>query len=166
MDILLILLIIVLFAIISESKFKYINTIFENARKSAKRKKWNKIYLAVDVHDTIVYGNYNHNLLPTEFIGKAKEALQYLTNRSDIELILYTCSHPNEIEKYIEFFKSHNIRFDHINENLDVPNNALGCYDKKLYFNILLDDKSGFDAEVHWEHILAYCKKHSFNYSV
>src|SRR5690554_2945679 len=75
----------------------YIYHIFENARKSAKKKNWDKIYLAIDIHDTIVYGNYDKDELPTKFIGNAKKTLQYLSNRSDIELILYTCSHPKEI---------------------------------------------------------------------
>lgn len=143
----------------------YIYYIFENARKSAKKKNWDKIYLAIDIHDTIVYGNYDKDKLPTKFIGNAKKTLQYLSNRSDIELILYTCSHPKEIDKYLEFFKTNDISFKYINENLDIPNNALGCYDKKLYFNVLLDDKSGFDAEQDWDSVLKYVKSNNFNYS-
>ena len=73
---------------------------FNNAYKSAQKKKWDKIYVAVDIHDTIVYGNYNTDELPTEYIANAKEVLQYISQREDIVLMLYTCSHPHEIEKY------------------------------------------------------------------
>lgn len=133
---------------------KSIKTAFENAKK----KNWDKIYIAVDIHDTIVYGNYNANELPTEFISNSKEVLQYLSKRPDVTLLLYTCSHPTEITKYFDFFKSNDIIFKYANENPEVPNNALGCYDKKMYFNVLLEDKSGFDAESDWNIIYDFFK--------
>lgn len=122
----------------------------ENAWNAAVRKQWNKIYIAIDIHDTIVYSNYKVDELPTEFTPGAKETLQYLSTRQDIVLILYTCSWPKEIEKYLEYFKLNFIKFDYINKNPEVPNNALGHYDDKLYFNILLDDKACFDFRNDW----------------
>lgn len=113
---------------------------FENA----KIKGWDKVYICVDIHDTIVHRNYVENVLPTDFLFGAEETLKYLSTRKDVCLILYSCSHPHEIVKYLEFFESKGIHFKYCNENPEVPNNALGCYDKKLYFNILLDDKSGW----------------------
>jgi hypothetical protein len=123
----------------------------QKAYDGAIKKGWNKIYIAVDIHDTIVVGNYKLDELPKNYIGKSKECLQYLTERSDVTLILYTCSHPVEIDKYIEYFKLHGIDFEHVNWNPEVPNNALGCYTDKFYFNILLDDKSGFEPEHEWD---------------
>lgn len=137
---------------------------FDNAYKNAKRKKWDKIYVAIDIHDTIVYGNYKSDELPTEYIANAKEILQYMSNRNDIVLMLYTCSHPHEIEKYFEFFKNDGIYFKYANENPDVPNTELGCYDRKPYFNILLEDKAGFNAETDWTIIYEYIKNINFNH--
>ncbi len=137
----------------------------ERCLESAKRKKWDKIYIAIDIHDTIVHGNYNANELPTEFIANSKEVLQYLSKREDIILLLYTCSHPTEIVKYIDFFNSNDIKFKHSNINPDIPNNALGCYDLKPYFNILLEDKAGFNAETDWAILCAFIKQHNFNFS-
>lgn len=116
----------------------------------ARKKGWDKIFIAVDIHDTIVKGNYDINELPTSFLYKAKETLQYLSTRKDIVLILYTCSHLVEIEKYFKFFADNDIIFKHCNSNPDVPNNALGRYDDKHYFNILLDDKAGFNGHTEW----------------
>ena len=48
---------------------------------------------------------------------------------------------------YIKVFEENGIHFDYINENPEVDNNELGNFDKKLYFNIGIDDKFGFDAE-------------------
>ena len=119
----------------------------------SKLRKWDCIYIAVDIHDTIVYGNYDNSKIPTKFTPHAKETLQYLSNRKDIVLFLYTCSHQHEIVKYIEFFAQHGIKFTSINKNPAVSNNDLGCYDDKPYFNLLLDDKAGFDCESDWINI-------------
>lgn len=130
----------------------------ERSIAHAKKKNWNKIYIAVDIHDVIVKGNYIPNVLPTDFLYGAKDTLKYLSKRSDICLILNTCSHPHEIEKYLEFFKARDIHFKYVNENPEVPNNALGCYDDKFYFNILLEDKAGF-IESDWYVIYTFFKK-------
>jgi hypothetical protein len=131
---------------------------------SAQDKKWDKIYIAVDIHNTIVYGNYNKNGLPTEYISNSKEVLQYLSTRKDIVLIIYTCSHPSEITKYLSFFKKDSIIFKYANENLDIHNDSLGCYNKKIYFNLLLEDKAGFNAETDWTILYEYIKNINFNY--
>lgn len=133
----------------------------EKSIENAKRKKWNKIYIAVDIHDTIVHGNYIADVLPTDFLFGAKETLKYLSKRNDICLILYTCSHPHEIIKYLKFFKDRDINFQYVNENPEVPNNALGCYDDKMYFNILLDDKAGF-VETDWYVIYNFFNNKNF----
>lgn len=138
---------------------------FKRALAGAQRKKWDKIYIAIDIHDTIVYGNYNANELPTEFIGNSKTILQEWSKRDDIVLLIYTCSHPVEIAKYMEFFKSNDIIFKYANRNPDVNNNELGCYDSKMYFNVLLEDKAGFNAEEECDIINEFVKNNNFNYA-
>lgn len=128
--------------------------------ENAKKKNWDKIYIAVDVHDVIVYGNYIADVLPTEFLFGAKETLKFLSKRKDICLILYTCSHPQEIEKYLEFFRKRDINFQYVNENPEVPNNALGCYTDKFYYNILLEDKAGF-IEEDWYTLFTFFKQNT-----
>lgn len=123
---------------------------FERAFASAKKKGWDKIYIAVDVHDTMVYGNYNATELPRSFTPGAEETMRILSDRPDVDLIMYTCSHQKEIDKYLKYFAEHGIVFQDWNKNVDVPDNALGCYQHKLYFNILLEDKAGFDCEKDW----------------
>ena len=63
---------------------------------------------------------------------------------------MYTCSHPEEIVQYQQFFKSHDIHFDYVNSNPEVVNGGFGFYDDKPYFNVLFEDKAGFDAEEDW----------------
>jgi len=125
----------------------------------ADRKGWDRIYIFIDIHDTMIKANYKRGEIPTEFYPHAIEVLQYLTKRSDIKLILYTCSHPHEIKQYEELFKSHDIVFDYVNENPEVKTdlNGYGNYDKKPYFNVLMDDKCGFEPH-DWLAIKNYFK--------
>lgn len=125
---------------------------------SARKKEWTNVFVAVDIHDTIVRGNYKTDELPTDFLFRAKETLQLLSKHPNVTLIMYTCSHPVEIEKYYNFFENNDIDFKYCNENPDVPDNALGCYRDKLYFNILLDDKAGFNGETEWPIVYDFFK--------
>lgn len=116
------------------------------------KKKWDKTYWAIDIHGTIIRPNYEAGNIPNSFYPFAEECLEYLSDRKDIVLILYTCSHPNEIEEYLELFKSKNINFQYVNENPEVVTQkaGYGCYDRKFYFNVLFEDKAGFDPEEDW----------------
>jgi len=113
----------------------------------ANKRKWNKICWAVDIHDVILESNYKAGDIPKTFLGNAKTVLQRLSLRRDTTLVLYTCSYPNEIIEYQKFFKENDIIFKYVNENPDCPNTAFGNFDKKFYYNILLEDKAGFEPE-------------------
>lgn len=118
----------------------------------ALKRGWNNVFIAVDIHDVILEANYKAGDIPKTFLGMAKEVLQRLSKRSDVTLILYTCSHPHEILEYLEFFKENEIFFKHVNCNPDCPNTAFGCFDTKFYYNIMLEDKAGFEPN-QWEEI-------------
>lgn len=139
------------------SILKSIETSFEDK----KRKGWDKMYYFFDIHSTIVKPNYKAGDIPTEFYPHAKETLQYLSTVGEISMGLYTCSHPHEIEKYKEFFTSHNINFSFVNKNPEIVTDPIGygCYDDKPYINVLFDDKAGFDGETDWLPVLLLMKK-------
>jgi hypothetical protein len=46
----------------------------------------------------------------------------------------------------------------YINENPEISDDkgAFGCYDKKPYYNVLLDDKASFNPETDWKPIYDY----------
>lgn len=121
-----------------------------NALAVAKRKGWNKTYWAIDIHGTMIVPNFKANDIPKEFYPHVIETLQLLTKREDVVLILYTCSHPHELDQYNKYFHSHGIHFDYINENPEVKSADYGCFDTKIYFNVLFEDKAGFDPETDW----------------
>jgi hypothetical protein len=122
----------------------------ENCLRNAKERGWEKTYWAFDIHGTILKPNYKRDEISREFYPHAIEVMQLLSKRTDIVKILYTCSYPHEIEQYIEYFAKHGIHFDHINKNPEVADGGYGYYNDKFYFNVLMDDKAGFDGETDW----------------
>lgn len=116
------------------------------AYKRMKEKNWEKIYVLVDIHNTVFRPSYHNKEKYEWFIG-AKEALQFMSSNDKISLILWSSSHQESIDKYIKVFETNGIHFDYINENPEVENDDLCCFDKKLYFNIGIDDKFGFDGD-------------------
>ena len=120
------------------------------ALHNARTKGWEKTYWAFDIHETMIVPNWQEGRIPTDFYPYAKEVLQLITQRKDVVRILYSCSHPHEIEQYLTFFQQHDIVFNYVNENPEVINVKYGCYDKKPYFNVIFEDKAGFDPETDW----------------
>jgi hypothetical protein len=118
-----------------------------------KNPKWGFTYWAFDLHGTVIKPNYETGKIPREFYPHAKEVLQMLNKRDDIVMYMYTCSHPHEQKQYIEYFEEHGITFKWVNENPDIQNSGYGYYEDKPYFNVLFEDKAGFDPMEDWEDI-------------
>lgn len=117
--------------------------------EKAKRWGWDKIYVFVDLHETVLIPNWNAADLTHDYYPEAQELLQELTARKDVCLIMHTCSHPHQIHQYNQTFKEHGIVFDYINQNPEVKTNVrYGYYEHKPYYNILFDDKAGFHPEI------------------
>jgi|SRR5690606_28002549 len=129
------------------------NTINKEFSK-ARRRGWDKIYVFVDFHEVIIVPDYQSNIPKVEYYPFAKELLQYLTNRDDICLVTWTCSHPHQIDSYLNKMSKDGIVFDFVNCNPEVTTDSkYGFYEKKPYYNILLDDKAGVEPD-ELEHIL------------
>lgn len=128
---------------------------FETAFKRMKEKNWDKIYVLVDIHDTVFEATYSKEEY-YRWYPYAKEALHLMTINPRISLILWTSSYPNAIDKYNEVFEQSKIHFDQVNLNDETEDNELSCFAQKTYFNVGIDDKFGFDARVDWEMIFHY----------
>jgi len=122
------------------------------------KRNWDKTYWFFDIHGTILKPNYQYGNTPKDFYPYAVETLQLLTKLPDVEMIIYTCSHPHEIREYIKLFSDLGITFKFVNENPEVPTqvDGYGCYDKKPYMNVLFEDKAGFDPETEWKEVLDF----------
>lgn len=128
---------------------------FETAFKRMKEKGWDKIYILVDIHDTVFEATYSKDEYYRWF-PYAKEALHLMSINPRISLILWSSSYTDAIEKYIDTFEKSKIHFDMVNVNKETEDNELSCFTQKTYFNVGIDDKFGFDARVDWEMIYHY----------
>lgn len=120
----------------------------------ARTKGWKKTYWAFDIHGTLLRPNYQSGQISHEFYPHAKEVMQRLSQRDDIVKILFTSSYREEIRQYRSFFASQGIHFNYFNENPEVADGAYGYYQDKFYFNVLFDDKAGFDGDTDWVSVL------------
>lgn len=129
--------------------------VLERSIEKAIKNQWYESYWMVDMHGVITKPTSDQFDTEIHFYPYAKETLQILTRRSDIRLILYTSSYPKQIYGYLDNLKKYDIRFDYINENPEIRSDEdFGYYIDKPYFDIYLDDKAGFEAEVDWKALL------------
>jgi hypothetical protein len=130
-------------------------TAIKRAYSTARARGWDRIYWAIDLHGVCFKSNYVVN--DYQFINDdVLPALQMLSLMEESVLILWSSAHPEEQKSIIKFFAEHGVQIDFFNENPLEANTATGCFDKKFYFSVLLDDKAGFDPDVDWDSIVKY----------
>ena len=123
---------------------------FDAAFNRMREKNWEKIYVVVDIHDTILRACYEDEET-YDYFPLAKETLRRMSLREDLCLILWSSCHRDRLMEYAKHFQDDGIWFDYINENPEVDNTLLQNFEEKLYMNVGIDDKFGFDAESDWE---------------
>ena len=116
-------------------------------------KGWDKIYVIVDIHDTILRACYEKEET-YDYYPFAKEALQLMTTRDDICMILWSSCYEEQLVEYRDHFANNGIHFDYINENPEVGKTSFQDFEVKLYFNVGIDDKFGFEAETDWVKVI------------
>ena len=120
----------------------------------AKERGWDRWYWTIDIHETIMGPTYNgEGDIPRTMYEGAAACLQKLSRRKDARLILGTSSKRQDIEKYLEFFKTNDIIFKYVNENPDEPSTPYADFTNKPYFSVMLEDKAGFEPEKDWKAI-------------
>jgi adenine C2-methylase RlmN of 23S rRNA A2503 and tRNA A37 len=118
-----------------------------------KARGWTTMYWAIDVHDTILKGHYasdqSYSLYPY-----AAKVLKWISDQPDMKIIIFTSSYAADYERLSKWFwETHGIKFDYLNENPECGNTDYADFGSKFYFNVLLDDKAGFDPEKDWKTI-------------
>ncbi len=131
-----------------------------------------QLYVAVDVHGTIIKPSKMTVMqvadgadLPSEVVCScgvtpefeyypyAQEVLRRMSDAPFVRLILWTstqntCDLVKELERGGVFV-------DYLNQNPDFQFTPYADFSKKFYFDILLDDKAGFEPEKDWEKLLS-----------
>ena len=117
------------------------------AYKEKNQRNWSTLYVAIDLHGTIIE-RYTGNEL--KIYPYAESVLKDLSQRPEIVLILFTSSYPENLKEFYDWCSQRGIKFKYLNENPECKNNKTGDFSKKFYFNLLLDDRAGFDPETDW----------------
>lgn len=109
--------------------------------------KWPRMYWVIDLHDVIIPGTYTRNNENRQFYPYAQEVLQWLTNRKDMCIILWTSSHDDAVMDILQWLAQNDVKFDYHNGNPECKNTELCDFKDKFYFDICLEDKAGFEPE-------------------
>lgn len=137
------------------SVLKQIKKILE----SSESKKWYETYWLFDIHNTVLKPNYDVDaeLKKEDYYPYAEESLKILTEMDHIVMIMWTSSYPDEIVEIERLLSVSGIKFDYIAENPEISSDAgdFGYYKNKFYFNIMFEDKAGFEVE-EWKDIYEY----------
>lgn len=116
--------------------------------------KWPKMFWCVDLHDVIIEGKFSKMNEGRCLYPVGEDVLQWLTKREDMCIILWTASHQEPADDILTWlYKDYGINFDYVNENPDCPSTDLCCFDYKFYFDMLLEDKAGFNGVTDWAKI-------------
>ena len=127
---------------------------FEAAFYRLKENNWDYIVVLVDIHDTIFKATYSKEE-NYEYIGKAKDALQVMSARKDIKIILWSSTF-SKVQYILQLDKDNSI-VDGFNRNIDgIENTGIACFDEKPYFNVGIDNAFGFEPERDWDDIYNY----------
>jgi hypothetical protein len=129
------------------------DTIIKTFEEKNKRN-WTTLYFAIDLHGTIINKYKGDQIEPIEF---ATEVLAELSSTPDIVLILFTSTYPEQLTHFYKWCSENSINFKYLNENPECPNTITGDFSKKFYYNVLIDDRAGFDPS-EWLEVLRAVK--------
>lgn len=130
----------------------------EKAYKKAEERGYERIYYAIDVHDTILKSNYENG--GYEFVNEdAKKCLRMISNRSEIYIILWSSLYRDEKYRVMDFLSENGISCDSINSNRMESDTKYADFSQKFYFSVLLDDKAGFDPDTDWKAIMEWYER-------
>ena len=122
----------------------------QRAFEDKKKRNWDRLYWLIDLHHVVIEGRYNRFNRGARIYPGCIQVFQWFSKREDMIPILWTSSYNDSINDVLEKLLIYGIRFKYINENPEVDSDKLCDFSKKLYFNILLDDKAGFEGEKDW----------------
>lgn len=128
----------------------------ERSYKRFRQKGYPNWYWAIDVHDVIFVGDYKVDC-ELRWIRDAKRALKIIAMIPEIKVILYTSTRRDKTQEIIDkIFLETGLTIHGVNENPDFQTDPGGLceFDKKFCFDVLLDDKAGFDGANDWEPII------------
>lgn len=130
---------------------------FKNANERKHQRNWDTLYILLDIHSTVMVPNWDG--VSKDFYPLAIETLQEISKDKTYKIIMWTCSKKEDRDHYKQLLEDRGISIYAVNENPDTEGVLnWGDYSQKLYCNVLLDDKAGFDPYTEWAEVLNYLK--------
>ena len=121
----------------------------ERAYRTAKERKWDTIYWAIDLHGTCIESNYENGSF--QFIDDTcEQIMRWLSKQPETKIILWSSVYSDHWNEIVEFFENRGIKIDACNANPHEKSNTYADFSSKFYFSVLLDDKAGFDPAMDW----------------
>lgn len=124
----------------------------ESAYSKVLSRKWDTIYIALDLHETVFKPTYSKGQFV--FYPGVHQALKILNDYDEIKIIISSSLLNEDKVKVLEFFKLEGIDIFAINENPDILDTSYASFKEKFYFSILIDDKAGFDPLTDWKPVI------------
>lgn len=136
----------------------------DRAYRVSQERGWDRIYWSLDLHGTVLHGNYQQNTY--EWISpEIPGLLRKLSEFDETHFILWSSLHPDEIPNVLNFFREAGISVFSVNCNPLEGNTKTGFFDAKFYTSIIVDDKAGFDP-ADWDQVyrgvLHYRERYGF----
>jgi hypothetical protein len=124
--------------------------------------KWPKLYILIDLHDVIIEGTYTRYNEKRKYHNMCEKVLKKLSENEKVCLILWTSSHNDAISDILDELSEKGIVFDYVNENPECVSTDILNVEKKPYFDLLFDDKAGFNGDEDWS-VVEKCFDDYFN---
>lgn len=136
-----------------------IESMFDKGYATAKAAKYSYMVVAVDLHGTIV-DSKTFNETQGKFVEKieaslypfAIKALQAMSAHESIVMYIYSGTKKRKLKKLVKFLSS-KYGITIATRYHPTTNHASQSFKNKPYFNILLDDRAGFDPKLDWNEI-------------
>lgn len=131
---------------------------FDAALERMQEKKWDCIYVMIDIHGTIFKPCYKEEE-KFEYYPYAKSTLKLMSDSDKIKIILWSSTKRTVMNSYFLAMLPE-IYVDFINGNDDVQATKDDVetmdFSIKPYFNVGIDDKFGFEPETDWKELHNY----------
>lgn len=123
-------------------------------------KKWDKIYILVDLHGTVIKCHEDDE---PSFYDKAIPVLKEMSSRPDICLIAWTGAHDVILLRTLDrLWNRWGINVNYVNKNPEVQSSEhYNAESGKLYFNVCIDDRCGF-SQRDWSKLMKVLKQHPY----
>lgn len=130
------------------------------AYEKAHARGWDRVYWMVDLHDTAIAATYASGGGITLLPG-AGETLRWLLTFPETRIILWSSMSPELLAAHREaLFAEADRGRVYLNENPEEGDTAYASFQQKPYFNVLLDDKAGFDHARDWAAVTRAMLRH------